>query len=261
MRSMTAPQSDDLGRPRVVVGVSPAQLARHAELGGKYKIHHPPEAQVVVVDAYRPPNGDYLRRLIERDVLQPGAILVRSPFGTGEYALLEEAPIAFEQEKIRLIAELCRLLGASRVKAGATSLRVDDDRTSVKASGGRKVGRRSLGSLDASVDQQQRSQWSEQLAMDVRYPAAEPDFAGAEAFIRAHNLDDYATESLLKARSARATTFSVTVSYETKKDSSLQAALKVTLPTVSGGLSAKRSHSSIARISMDLNVSFEASVE
>lgn len=256
---MASLSREELGPPRVIIGVSPAQQARHVALGGKHRIRHTPEAAVVVVDPYRPPENALVRRLLERDVLQQGAILVRSPFGTGEYAPIEEAPRAFEQEKIHLIAELCRILGATHVQTKAQSFRLDDEKTTVRAKAGRKLGRRVVGSVDVSADEQRRAQWSEQLAIDIHYPpGAEPDLGRAQEFVTKHHLNDRATELLLKARSGplAADEFDVQVTYESKNDSSIQAALKVSIPTVSAEGSVRGTRSSVARITMGVHVRF-----
>lgn len=66
---------------------------------------YPPEAEIVTIDPYLPPANPVFAVLVEDDKLQVGTVLVRSPFGTGMYASAQEAPLAFEQEKVHLMAD------------------------------------------------------------------------------------------------------------------------------------------------------------
>lgn len=107
--------------------------------------------------------------------------------------------------------------------------------------------------MDASAVSRLRQQWSGQLEVDASCPASEPALAAARAFIDNHHLHDQEVEYLWNARNGSnpASDLVIKVTYETKSDSNLRLAMKVTVPTIAGEILGTRTHSTVARVALD----------
>src|SRR4051812_33180454 len=82
-----------------------------------------------------------IRQLITAGKINPGAVLLQSPFSTEEYEPVEDAPERYAVRKHFLFTELCRRLGAKSVSVTVVESNTTEGSTEVQVSGGKpKIG-------------------------------------------------------------------------------------------------------------------------
>jgi hypothetical protein len=244
--------------PAVVVGASRAQEERALTLGGRHGFRLPAQARLAVVDHYRPSADPLVARLIDEGQLTPGAVLVLSPFNTGNYAPEADAEMVFEREKIQLISRLCQVLGAVQVTSDTTTLTIDQTVTKGALTIGKKVGRLTPYKGKGELTLDEREEWRQNLKVHDLYPGGPPDLTEARRMVAAHRLVDPEIYSLVEARDQANQLQSrrITVVYEGKQDRNLDIAADVGLPAVSGAAKFRRSRTTRKRVSLDLDIRF-----
>lgn len=243
----------------VILGVSRAQDERAHQMGGKHKIVCPPGAEVAVVDKhFLDSQPAHIQELLSSNMLKPGVVLVRSPFGTGSYAPESDAELLFEREKLQLVSSLCRILGASRVKSETSTLHVKHQVTTVKAKIGKKLGRVQPFNGDGKMTLDEREEWQSRLQVDGTYPGGKPDITAAWAFVEQHSLRDPEIAGLVEARSGQNPVqhLAITVTYEGRDDRNLDLAAQVQLPALSVAVNGRRDHSIRRHVSLKLQITF-----
>ena len=245
-------------KPRVIVAVSTAQAERSQKLGSAYHIDIPKDASLVVLDDYKPVKTPYLLDLIEQGLLHPGAVLVASPYMTGRYAPADEAELFFERENLQLVAELCKLLGATRVKTETSTLNIEEEETTLSGHVGKKIGRLVpyQGKVTGSLND--RQEWSRKLTLEDSYPGSPANLQAAQELISRHALKDPDITSLVSARSGEnyLTKRTIRVTYDGTQDRNLKIAAEVALPQVSFGATFARRRHSLRRVTLDLLAEF-----
>lgn len=243
---------------RVIVGVSTAQAERSNKLGSEYLIDVPKNAELVILDDYKPVVTPYVLELIEQGLLYPGAVLVASPYRTGMYAPVDEAELFFERENLQLVAELCKLLGATRVKTETSTLNIEEQETTFSASVGKKIGRLVpyQGKVDGSLTAKQ--EWSRKLTLEDTYLGSAANIDAATELLGAHGITDPDITSLVSARSGEnyLTERTIKVIYDGTQDQNLKLAAEVKLPQATIGANFSRRRRSLKRVTMDLLAEF-----
>lgn len=243
---------------QVIVAVSTAQMERSNQLGSEYRIDVPKHAELVILDDYKPVLTPYLLELKDQDLLHPGAVLVASPYRTGMYAHIDEAELFFERENLQLVAKLCKLLGATRVKTETSTLNIEEIETTVSGSIGKKIGRfvPYQGKVDGSLTAMHK--WSRKLTLEDTYPGSPADISAANELIRAHGLTNPDITSLVSARSGEnsLTKRTIKVVYDGTQDKNLKLAAEVKLPQASFNANFSRRRHSLKRVTLDLVVEF-----
>lgn len=244
--------------PAVIVGVSRGQDERSHQLGGRHKIVYPSGAEVVVLDEYLLQATPKIEELVTKQVLKPGVVLVRSPFGTGTYAPESDAELLFEREKLLLVSSLCQILGATRVESDTSTLHVQRRVTTVKAKLGKKVGRIVAYKGEGQMTLEEREQWQSRLQVNDTYPGAAPDISAAREFVTLHSLNDPEIAGLVEARASQNILQErvITVTYEGTNDRNLDVAAQVQLPASSLTVNGRRDHSIRRRVSLKLHITF-----
>jgi hypothetical protein len=244
--------------PSVIVGASRAQDERAVTFQGKHAFKLPTEAKLVVVDHYRPSEDPLVARLVAAGLLTPGAVLVLSPFNTGNYAHEAEAELAFEREKVQLISQLCQLLGATAVTSDTSTLRIEEDVRKASTGVGRKIGRAIPYKANGQVRISEQDERRHSLRVADRYPGGPPDVAAARRFVEVHRLGDPEVLGLVTARSGSNTLKSrrITVVYEGKQDRNLDIAADVGIPVGTATAKFTRRHTTRQRVSLDLDIQF-----
>lgn len=251
------PRSDGREPPRVIVGMSRAEWERDQFFEAKQQTF-PPDVLPVVVDKHRPSADPRLQNLIDRQILVPDVLLVRSPFNTGRYVVESHAVLEFQREKMELVARLCRILGAVQVDSRLETLELRTQERTGRFGAGKKAGRANLGRGDTSVSLKDRNAVREELSMSRSFPPSGRDIEQALRFIDQHNLWDPEIEGLVAARhgSEPATHLRVRVTFEAEQDRALKVSGSIKLPVwfADGSYEDKRTYKQ--RISMELDVSF-----
>ena len=258
-RQMTGGDGPSKRLPSVLVTISRADQEREHQLGDKkYAIHAPGGVEKVIIDPYVLPENPRIAELVRKGALQSGAVLVLSPFNTGTYAEEFEAFRVFEREKIALVAELCRLLGASQVETVLRTLNAEADARSLDLSGVKKAGRANLFTGKAQITVKEYQELSQELKASFTYKGGAPDTQAAEEFMTTHRLNDPEIRALLSARSGSnmATSHTVHVEYQTINDSSMELAGQVRMPAAFGAGRYTKTRRLKNRLSIDLAVQF-----
>ena len=244
--------------PSVLVGMSRAQWEREQFFETKQPTF-PPGVVPIVVDKYIPPEDSRLRDLMDKQVLVPDVVLVRSPFNTGRYVPENRAWLEFQREKMELVARLCRLLGAVKVESLLETLELASAEHSGRFNIGKKVAKANVFNANGDFTLKDQKTAREELTMSRTFPASSVQIEEAQRFLSTHNLHDPEIQGIVEARSgdAPATRLQVKVTFEASQDRALKVSGGLKLPGwfADGAYEQKRKYQQ--RVSMRLDITFK----
>jgi hypothetical protein len=171
-----------------------------------------------------------VQQLLAAGKLNPGAVLLQSPFSSDEYEPVEDAPERYAVRKHFIFTELCRRLGAKSVSVAVVESNTKEGNTEVQVSGGKlKMGAEIRGKHARLAD------LASSLKLTEQYVGGDADRNGAQALLESVQLTtDPVLTSLVDARSngsnlMRQRTYTVEVTRETTARLEVLAKVKVPL--------------------------------
>lgn len=190
--------------------------------------------------------ADALTNMLERrGLLQPGHVLLLSPYDDNDYQLAEEAADAFSLQKFAAFIRTCQLIGARKTSIKAVQDLKSRERLEFTASGKYLKRKGSISAERGAVeDIASRLSWTEEFA------GGEPDIEAAGNHLRERGLDrDIVLTSLVDSRAdkknpAKKRTITVDLSHEGSRTLNIAAGLDFGLAGLSANLKtvAEQSH-------------------
>jgi hypothetical protein len=144
-------------------------------------------------------HGSLEEKLDDRGLLEPGTLLLQSPYDTSDYVVLDDASSTFALTKYFHFTTLCGLLGAKEVTV---------EQIEVKTLAGKQIFKGSIDSLyvDGNIDVLNRTfeEMRNNIKLQSKFEGSEPDLEGAEAHLRQYRLlNDISMKSLVDQRRGR----------------------------------------------------------
>jgi hypothetical protein len=134
--------------------------------------------------------------LEEQGLIQPGAVLIQSPFKANEYELADEAAETFALEKYSLIALICQHLGARKVTVKSVDAKTSED----KIGGGAKVGN-AAAKVTATISHEKLDKFKQNITLVQEYDGGDTDTDSALNLLKARRLaGDRVLRNLIEAR-------------------------------------------------------------
>lgn len=244
--------------PRVVVALSRADYEWALYGDDRRRVEIPQGTKLVPVDNYKRYEDPLFGRLQDDGLLEPGNIIVQSPFTPERYELQDQAVFGFQREKLHLVSGFCHLLGATRVQSELSSLDVEVRERSGKLKVGRGAGRVRLLHGEAALKLAESESLGQELKLDDRFPGSPPDLVAAAQFLKEHRLLDPEISGLIQLRSGPNPIDSRTVeiSFSGQRDKNLQLASKVQIPTVEGSLGWTDKRQAIQKAAQKVHIAF-----
>lgn len=211
---------------RVVLVVDQTDLERfeYDERGAELLMNE----QVGVVGFPVEKHNEVTRNLEARNLLDPGNMLVQSPYDPAVYAMAENATQQFAVEKHFAFLTFCAHLGATEVVVEQLEVTEETRRTLVDMKA-----RHAVASGEVNVERELYEQLMNKLTVHDRYSGGEPDFDAAERLLDAKRLrGDSNLTSLLDIRrsSNRLESRTVTLSLSDESRRNLSIAANLTVP-------------------------------
>ncbi len=177
-------------------------------------------------------NSSVVKKLKGSGLLNPGSMLIQSPYDSSIYANADVASYKFAQEKCVLFAELCAYLAAKKVSAKHMELKITDSEKKINLS---------IDSPYAEVGgQAAKSAWEQmkkQVNINETFPQQNPNIDSARELIEQYQfLSDSYINSLFRRRKSgvliETSTYTLSVTEESKQN--LDLAFSLNIPTQVG---------------------------
>jgi hypothetical protein len=142
---------------------------------------------------------DLEEKLDNSGLLEPGNLLIQSPYDSSDYVILDKASSIFALTKYLHFTTLCGLLGAREVTV---------EQIEVRTLTGKQVFRGSLGSpyVDGKIEGVNRTfeEIRNNIKLQSKFGGGEPDLDTAEAHLRQYQLsNDVSMKSLIDQRKGK----------------------------------------------------------
>lgn len=140
--------------------------------------------------------GSLAYKLESSALLEPGSLLIQSPYDTSDYAAIDKASSTFALAKYFHFTTLCGLLGAREVTV---------EQIEVKTSKGKHLFRGSVDSLYAKGNLEAQSKTFEEMRRNLKikskFDGGKPDLEAAESHLKQYQLlSDISMKSLIDQR-------------------------------------------------------------
>jgi hypothetical protein len=143
--------------------------------------------------------SDLEEKLDNSGLLEPGNLLIQSPYDSSDYVVLDKASSTFALTKYLHFTTLCGLLGAREVTV---------EQIEVKTLTGKQIFKGSLGSpyADGKIEAVNRTfeEIRNNIKLQSKFAGGEPDLDAAEAHLRKYQVsNDISMKSLIDQRKGR----------------------------------------------------------
>lgn len=143
--------------------------------------------------------NDLEEKLDSRGLLEPGNLLIQSPYDNSDYVVFDKASSTFALTKYLHFTTLCGLLGAREVTV---------EQIEVKTLTGKQIFKGSIDSLhsDGSIEVVNRTfeEIRNNIRLQSKFGGSDPDLEKAEAHLRQYQLlNDMSMKSLIDQRKGR----------------------------------------------------------
>lgn len=211
---------------KAILVISPHELER---------LEYTPEANELLINEkvhlLVPSYGDTSdleEKLDSNGLLEPGNLLIQSPYNNSDYVLLDRASSTFALTKYLHFTTLCGLLGAREVTV---------EQIEVKTLTGKQIFKGSLGSsyADGKTDVTNRTfeEVRNNIKLQSKFGGSEPNVAEAEAHLLQYQLsNDISMKSLIDQRKGKNPIKSreLTLSLSEESKRSLQVITDIKIP-------------------------------
>lgn len=172
-------------------------------------------------------NNPLINKLKGSKLLNPGSMLIQSPYDSSIYANSDVASYKFAQEKCVLFAELCGYLAAKKVSATNLEIKNTETQNQIKldinspyVDGGGQAETRAWKEMKKRVD------------INETYPRQDPNLEAAEAFIQQFQfLSDPYINSLFRRRKSgiiiNTSRYNLSITEESKQNLDLAFSLNI----------------------------------
>lgn len=167
-------------------------------------------------------------KLDSNGFLEPGTLLIQSPYDTSDYVILDKAPSTFALTKYLHFTTLCGLLGAREVTV---------EQIEVKTVAGKQVFKGSIDSpyTNGSIEVSDRTfeEIRNNIKLQSKFDGSEPNLEEAEAHLRQYQLlNDISMKSLIDQRKGKNPIKSRELTLSLSEDSkrNLQVATDIKIP-------------------------------
>lgn len=166
-------------------------------------------------------------KLDSSGLLEPGNLLIQSPYDTSDYVMLDKASPTFALTKYLHFTTLCGLLGAREVTV---------EQIEVKTLAGKQIFKGSIDSpyTDGSIEAANRTfeEIRNNIKLQSKFGGGEPSLEEAEAHLRQyHLLNDISMKSLIDQRKGKnpikSRKLTLSLSEESKKNLQVVADIRI----------------------------------
>jgi hypothetical protein len=185
------------------------------------------QVSLLNVDDPATQNSSLVKKLKGSGLLNPGSILIQSPYNTSLYANANEASYKFAQEKCVVFAELCNYLAARKVFAKQMELKTAN--TQKKFTGDINS---SYGGIGGQAATNAWEEMKKQVKLDETYPQQDPIIDAAKDLIEEFQfLSDPYINSLFRRRKSgiriESSKYTLNVTEESKQNLDLAFSLGI----------------------------------
>lgn len=228
---------------RVIFVVDPVEIEQGGEL--MRELSSQPHVCVLSSQPDHSKADELVKRLERQSLLNPGHVLLVSPYDSDDYQLADEASDAFSLQKFEAFIRVCQLVGARKTSIKAAVDLKTKDRLEVSAEGKYVTAKGSVSADGTAIEQLvSRLSWSE------TFSGGEPDTKGALLHLEQKGLDrDITLRSLVDSRAhagnpVKKRTMTVDLSQEGSRALNAAARLDLRVSSLSVDLKkvAERSH-------------------
>ncbi|MGD1713185.1 hypothetical protein [Dapis sp. BLCC M172] len=134
--------------------------------------------QVSLLDDSAKDDSSLIKKLRNSGLLNPGTILIQSPYDPSDYAEVSNASYSFAQAKCINFTNLCGLLGAKKITVEHMEMKSFDKKTKVAAKADT-----SGGGANVEVESYARDKMEKAIMIEEEYDPSEPNIEEARSFL------------------------------------------------------------------------------
>ena len=153
--------------------------------------------EVYILPSSLKKSNPVVQDLIDNGLIQPGAVLIQSPFDKNIYEKSTQAVERFALAKYLHFSTLCMNLGAREVKVEQIELKNTEDRKIVSLQGGLSM----KGIGDIKIEDKEVASFYDKLTLHDKFQGGPPDVQAAEEYLKRTGLSgDDAMRALIDLR-------------------------------------------------------------